>query len=363
MQKKIVRPQADFNNLLPIKYNWAYEMYLKACNDNWMPFDIPMQKDVSDFKLTLNEAERHVFVDTLSFLTTADVAALRNVECALIDKIHPPEMQMFLSRQGFDESVHMLSYAHAIQTIGLKEEEVYNKYKTVPAIGAKINALESHSEVIALLDNNLTDGDELQQFLQSYFFFAGIFEGSSFLAGFNPIFSLKRRNLMQGTAEQLQYIRRDEMENHVSFGLGVINSVMQEENVKLDKPSIDKMVEESYELEVDFIDHILRDPIVGYSKEQHLSQYKFFVNSRLRSVGLPAYFHSDAKQLSWLGEVVDVSKERNFFETRVIEYQVGANLNWGECSSGISSDWKEDKAADIPVGAVCNMEEGCDVCQ
>ena len=161
----------------------------------------------------------------------------------------------------------------------------------------------------------------------SYLFFAAVFEGTWFYNGFSPIFALQRRGLMRGTGEQLQYILRDEA-MHFSFGLKVVNQIVEEENITFDPKAVREMWDESEAAERAYADYILRDPILGYSAEYHSEQFRFVANRRARTVGLEEPFPGAKNVSPWLDEQATLRKEKNFFETRVIEYQTGAQLEW-----------------------------------
>ncbi len=365
--KRMVRQRKEINQLYPLKYAWAYDFYKKTVANLWFPEEINMVKDVSDYK-NLTPPQRHVFTNVLAYLTTADIGALRNVSTALMGKLTSPEIQMFLGGQTFNECVHSESYAHAIETIGLDQDYIYNRYAEVPAIGAKISMLTDRTKLICSKDDTLEDGQDLFDFIHEYFFFSAIFEGSSFMSSFNPIFSLKyTANLMGGTFEQLRFIRREEI-NHVTFGLRAIKQICSEENIQLNDRVCNDLFMESYDKEVDYINYILREPLMGYSIDDHLSQFRHYCNLRANFMGLSKPF-KDTRELSWLGEIIDSNKEQNFFEGTVSEYQVGAKLDYGQTSTMDQvSNWNKGESGgknfvSIEPGAVCDMSEGCESCQ
>jgi ribonucleoside-diphosphate reductase beta chain len=133
---------------------------------------------------------------------------------------------------------------------------------------------------------------------------------------------------MKGTAEQLQYIMRDEV-MHAAFGIRVVKQIIQEENVTLDPKEIRDMWDEAYEAEKSYAGYILRDPILGYSAETHLAQFQYIANRRANQLGLSEDpFPGAEAALPWLDEQANLRKEKNFFETRVTEYQTGGALTW-----------------------------------
>ncbi|MDQ7003122.1 MAG: ribonucleotide-diphosphate reductase subunit beta, partial [Ghiorsea sp.] len=197
----------------------------------------------------------------------------------------------------------------------------------VPAIHHKIQIANRRRNTVLRSDIDFTDRDELHNFVLSYLFFAAVFEGSWFYNGFSPIFSLQRRGLMKGTAEQLQYIMRDEV-MHAGFGIRVVRQIMREENLELDKDMVREMWLEAEEAELDYANFLLPEPILGYCAEDHINQFRFIANRRAKQLNMEQPFPNATNALPWLDEQANLKKEKNFFETRVTEYQTGGGLTW-----------------------------------
>ena len=326
--KRVINGHTDINQLAPFKYPWAWNFFLNANKNHWTPLDINMAQDVTDYRHKLTLEERHVYENVLSYLTTSDILAMRNIGLAVMEKMSAPELQIYQARQVYEESLHTWTYQHCIETIGLDQSEIYNRYRVVPEIHQKISVANRRLNSVLRSDIDLADRDELHNFVISYMFFAAVFEGCWFYNGFSPIFALQRRGLMKGTAEQLQYIMRDEV-MHAAFGIRVVKQIMQEEKLTLDPKVVRDMWDESYEAEKSYTSYILRDPILGYSAETHLGQFKYIANRRAVQLGLNEEpFPGAESTLPWLDEQANLRKEKNFFETRVTEYQTGGALNW-----------------------------------
>ena len=325
--KRVINGEADINQLAPFKYPWAWNYFLNANKNHWTPLDINMAQDVHDYRHKLTLEERHVYENVLSYLTTSDILAMRNIGLAVMEKMTAPELQIYQARQVYEESLHTWTYQHCIETIGLDQSEIYNRYRVVPEIYQKIKLANDRLNTVMRSDIDLRDPDELENFIMSYAFFAGIFEGSWFYNGFSPIFALQRRGLMKGTAEQLQYIMRDEV-MHASFGIRVCKQIMKEENVTLDPKKVQQMFEEADAAEETYAGYILRDPILGYSKEVHHGQFRYTANRRAKQLGFEEPFSGAEATLPWLDEQANMRKEKNFFETKVTEYQTGGGLKW-----------------------------------
>lgn len=325
--KRIVNGKADINQLAPFKYPWAWEFFLKANRNHWTPLEIGMSQDVHDYHHKLTGAERRVFENVLAYLTTSDILAMRNIGLAVMEKMSAPELQIYQARQVYEEALHTWTYQHCIESIGLDQQEVYNRYRVVPEIHGKIQLANRRLEKVLRSDFDLTDRANLHEFALSYFFFAVIFEGCWFYNGFTPIFALQRRGLMKGAAEQLQYIMRDEV-MHCAFGIRVIRELLKEEGLTLDPEALRTLWDEAEAAETAYASYILRDSILGYNAELHVQQFRFIANRRARQVGVVEPFPGAENVLPWLDEQANLRKEKNFFETRVTEYQTGGALAW-----------------------------------
>ena len=325
--KRVINGQADINQLAPFRYPWAWEYFLNANKNHWTPLDINMTQDVHDYNHKLTLEERHIYENVVAYLTTSDILAMRNIGLAVMEKMTAPELQIYQARQVFEEAMHTWTYQHCIETIGLDQGEIYNRYRVVPEINQKIQIANKRLSSVLRSDIDLTDQDELNNFVLAYTFFAGIFEGCWFYNGFSPIFALQRRGLMKGTAEQFQYIMRDEV-MHASFGIRVVKQIMAENKVTLDPKDIREMWDESEAAEIGYANYLLPDPILGYSAEDHIEQFRYIANRRAKQLHMEEPFPGAVCALPWLDEQANIRKEKNFFETRVTEYQTGGALNW-----------------------------------
>ena len=325
--KRIVNGKADINQLAPFKYPWAWEFFLKANRNHWTPLEISMAQDVHDYHHKLSPAERHVFENVLAYLTTSDILAMRNIGLAVMEKMSAPELQIYQARQVYEEALHTWTYQHCIESIGLDQQDIYNRYRVVPQIHGKIALAQRRLDSVMHADFDLKDRDNLHTFALSYFFFAVVFEGCWFYNGFTPIFALQRRGLMKGTAEQLQYIMRDEV-LHAGFGIRVVRELLAEEQLELDPQALRQLWDEAEAAEQAYAGYILQEPVLGYNADLHMQQFRFIANRRARQAGVAEPFPGAGNVLPWLDEQANLRKEKNFFETRVTEYQSGAALTW-----------------------------------
>lgn len=324
--KRVVGGMTDINQLAPFKYPWAWKYFLNANKNHWTPLDINMAQDVHDFHHRLNDAERHVYENVLAYLTTSDILAMRNIGLAVMEKMSAPELQIYQARQVYEEALHTWTYQHCIETLGLDQAEIYNRYRVVDAIHGKIRMANDRLRAVLRSDLDLGQRDALEEFLLAYVFFAAVFEGCWFYNGFSPVFALQRRGLMKGTAEQLQYIMRDEV-MHAGFGIRVCRQIMREEAIAPDPAAIAQMWQQAEAAETAYARFLLPRPILGYNAEDHVEQFRHVANRRARQLDFVEPFPGAGNRLPWLDEQANLRKEKNFFETRVTEYQSGG-LRW-----------------------------------
>ena len=330
--KRIINGQTDVNQLVPFKYKWAWEKYLATCANHWMPQEVNMQRDIELWKSAhgLTEDERRIVRRNLGFFTTADSLAANNIVLGTYRHITAPECRQFLLRQAFEEAIHTHAYQYIVESIGLDESEIFNAYHEVPSIHAKDAFLIPYIDAISnphFKTGTLADDQTL---LKSLIVFACLMEGLFFYVGFTQILSLGRQNKMVGAAEQYQYILRDES-MHCNFGIDLINTI------KLENPQLwtssfqDEIValfEQAVALEYAYAEDTMPRGVLGLNAGMFKGYLRFIANRRAVQIGLPALFPQEENPFPWMSEMIDLKKERNFFETRVIEYQTGGALSW-----------------------------------
>jgi ribonucleoside-diphosphate reductase beta chain len=327
--KRIILGEADVNQLAPFAYPWAWEDFLKAQDNHWTPKEVEMAPDVSCYHSNpeFDSASRHIFENVFAQLVTFDVLAARSIQTAIMEKITAPEVSQYLVRQSFEESVHVWTYQHILETVGIEQTEVYNRYRTVPEIYHKVKMTTERLSAITDPYLDLRQVKNLDMFLMSYMFFAAVFEGLFFYHGFTPIFSLQRRGLMTASGTQLQYIMRDES-LHYQFGIKVVNQIMLEQNYRPDPKAVQQMFEEAEDAEAAYAKYIMPKPVVGYSAEDHIEQFRFLANLRAKALGYLEPFPGAKCTTPWLDEQANLRKEKNFFEARVTEYRQSSSLKW-----------------------------------
>lgn len=324
-QKRIINGASGFE-VFPLKYNWAWDKYLAANANHWTPLSTPMNFDKQHWELSLNADQQHTFLNTFSYLSTADVAAMSNISVALMNKTTAPEIAQYYSRHCFEESLHTWTYRHCLDVMGIDPSDVFTRYTRIKEIGDKINLLQKHTKAIVDLSDLSTDSN-IETFLHSYFFFSLIFEGIFFYHGFTPIFSIGRQNKIPGACTQLQYIMRDES-MHVAFGSEVIRTIIAETGVQLRQDWCESLMLDALACEEPYAHYIMPKPLLGYNAEQHIEMFKFMSDRRMNQMRLKPMFNIAKCPTPWLDELATMNKEQNFFETHVTNYQVGGLQSW-----------------------------------
>jgi len=330
-QKRLINGSAvDVNQLMPLKYTWAWEHYLNGCANHWLPTEVPMARDIEQWRSQrLSQGERLVIMRNLGFFATAESLVGNNIVLAIFRQITNAECRQYLLRQAFEEAVHSHTFLYIVESLGLDEHEVFNMYHEIPAIARKDEFEMRLTE--AILDPAFSTETEegAQTFLKNLIGYYVIMEGIFFYSGFVMMLSFHRRNLMTGIGEQFQYILRDET-IHLNFGIDLINGI-KEENPHLWDTAfqhyIIDLIDEAVKLEIAYAQDCLPQGILGLNAAAFKDYVQYIADRRMERIGLPARYHSP-HPFPWMSETMDLSKEKNFFETRVTEYQSASALQW-----------------------------------
>jgi ribonucleoside-diphosphate reductase beta chain len=330
--KAMINCRADVNQLLPLKYQWAWEKYLSGCNNHWMPTEVSMQADIALWKSPkgLTDDERRSIKRNLGFFAASESLVANNIVLAIYRHLTNPECRQYLLRQAFEEAVHSHTFQYIVESLGLDEGELFNMYREVPSITEKAAWAIRYTQYLS--DPSFTTGSAAadRAFLRDLIAFYVVFEGMWFYTGFAQILSLGRRNKMVGIAEQYQYILRDES-IHLNFGIDVINQI-KNENPYLWSTSFQEevkgMLRSAAELEAAYGRDTMPNGFLGLSAGLCEQYMHFIANRRCSQIGLELVFAESENPFPWMSEAMDLKKEKNFFETRVIEYQNGGSLTW-----------------------------------
>ncbi|MBX2866675.1 ribonucleotide-diphosphate reductase subunit beta [Candidatus Kaiserbacteria bacterium] len=331
-QRRIINGgDADVMQLYPMRHTFAWDAYEAGNANHWLPTEISMQLDIEQWKSdsVLSDDERKAFETVLGFFTTADSIAANNVVLAIYKHITSPECRMYLLRQGYEEAIHTHAYQYIVESLGMDESKIFNMYREVEAIYEKDNMVLSLNE--GIFDPHFKTGtlENDQKFLENLIVFSLIMEGIFFYSSFAVMFGFQRQHKMTGSAEQIQYIMRDESQ-HLNFGINLINTI-KEEQPEVWTPGFQEhvidLVKRAVVLEYTFATEVFPRGIFGMNADGFKQYIEHIADRRLERIGLPKQYNVE-NPFPWMSEAVDLNKEKNFFETRVTEYKTGGQLSW-----------------------------------
>ena len=321
----------DPNKILPIKYKWARQHYKNGVNNNWIPEEVNMQKDFETWKdpKGLTDDERRLIMWNMGFFSTAESLTANNIVLTIYKQVTNPECRQYLLRQAYEEAIHTDTFIYCCHTFGLKPEEVYDAYEKIPSIHNKDQFVVDMTK--SLMDPGFTTDtlENKQKFVHDLVGYYVIMEGIFFYAGFVMMLSFMRQNKMVGIGEQFQFILRDESV-HLAFGTDLITTLIAENPDVWTKELQDKIVEnikQAVELESEYARDCLPRGILGLNADAVIQYVQYVADRRLERLSLPTQYNVE-NPFPWMSEIIDLKKEKNFFETRVTEYQSGGSLSW-----------------------------------
>ncbi len=331
-EKSMLNSRADLNQLVPIKYHWAWDKYLAGCANHWMPTEVSMTKDIELWRSPngLTEDERLMIKRNLGFFSSSESLVANNIIFSVYRHLSNPECRQYLLRQAFEEALHTHTFQYIVESLGLNQSEIFSMYTQIPSVHDKAAWAFQHTKE---MEDGAFNTDTLankRRFTRNLFALYVCMESLWFYTGFAQVLSLGRRNKMVGIAEQYQYIMRDESV-HFNFGIDAINQIRNENpglwNAEFEKEIL-KMLNEAIELEVDYAKDTMPNGILGLNSKTIESYLHFIANRRCKQLGIAEQFPGATNPMPWMSEVIDLKKEKNFFETRVTEYQSSGSLSW-----------------------------------
>ncbi|NRB21558.1 ribonucleotide-diphosphate reductase subunit beta [Candidatus Dependentiae bacterium] len=323
----------DPNKILPMRYMWARQHYKDGVANNWTPEEVSMQQDVEHWKSNdvLSANERRLILWNLGFFSTAESLTANNLILSVYQHVTNPECRQYILRQAYEEAVHTDTFIYCCDSLGLDPDEIYNMYETIPSIKEKDNFVVNLTK--SLMDPYFkTDTTEnIQQFIHDLIGYYVIMEGIFFYAGFAMMLALKRQGKMIGIGEQFEYIMRDES-IHLAFGCDLINTII-EENPEIwtedFKQKVVGLIKEAVILEQQYAHDACPQGMLAINAKQFSDYVEYIADRRLERINLPKVY-GKPNPFPWMSQATDLSKEKNFFETRVTEYQTAGSLEWGD---------------------------------
>ncbi|CAN5321037.1 ribonucleotide-diphosphate reductase subunit beta [soil metagenome] len=316
-------------NLLPLKYQWAYDLYRSMKANHWEPEDIPMQKDVEQWQSTteLSDSERWIIRMGIGYFSAAEGIVGDNVLHVVREAVTAPELKLVLGRHAHEENIHADSLLYMIASLGINPHECEAMFEQIETIRKKNEFVTGVSKALRR-DLDLTDPENKKLFARNIFLFGQCMEGTQFYGLFGMILSLYRQNKFPGIGQMFRYTLRDES-NHIEVFRNLFMDLV-EENQEIWTPEfreeLTDLMREAVALEKEFIADCLPISAVGLSAEEFNQYIDYIADRRLEGVGLKPINHGVKNPLPWLAEMMDIKKEQNFFEGRVTEYQKASAL-------------------------------------
>lgn len=323
--------QIDPNKILPMKYLWAREHYKNGIANNWTPEEISMQQDIEQWRSpdALTEKERRLILWNLGFFSTAESLTANNLVLAVYQHITNPECRQYILRQAYEEAVHTDTFIYCCDSLGLDPDEIFNMYNTIPSISEKDEFVIKLTQSIFEPGFNTQGTENVQKFLHDLIGFYVIMEGIFFYAGFAMMLALKRQGKMIGIGEQFEYIMRDES-IHLAFGCDLINTIKDENPevwTQAFQDEIVDLIKQAVVLETRYAFDACPEGLLGINAQQFCDYVEHVTDRRLERIGLPKLYFKE-NPFPWMSQATDLNKEKNFFETRVTEYQTAGSLDW-----------------------------------
>jgi len=278
----------------------------------------------------LTDDERRIVMRNLGFFSTADSLVANNLVLAVYRLITNPECRQYILRQAFEEAIHTHAYQYCIESLAMDEGEIFNMYHEIPSVAKKATWGLKYTRSISDPEFKTGTVETDKELLRNLIAYYCVLEGIFFYCGFTQILSMGRRNKMTGVAEQFQYILRDES-MHLNFGIDVINQIKIENPHLWDaemKEEATQMILQGTQLEIEYARDTMPRGVLGMNAAMMEDYLKFIANRRLSQIGLKEEYPGTTNPFPWMSEIMDLKKEKNFFETRVIEYQTGGALSW-----------------------------------
>jgi ribonucleoside-diphosphate reductase beta chain len=316
--KRVINGQQTmYFNLLPLKYQWAYELYRKMKANHWEPEDIPMGKDIEQWR------DQHL-------VSAAEGIVGDNIQHVTRELVTAPELKLVLGRHAHEENIHADSLLYMISSLGINPHECEAMFEDVPTIVRKNEFVVKNSRSLRR-DIDLTRSENKQLLAKNMFLFGQCMEGTQFYGLFGMILSLYRQNKFRGIGEMFRYTLRDES-NHIEVFRNLLMDLV-EENPEIwtleFKEELRDTMREAVQLEKDFIRDCLPVNAVGLAVDEFLTYIDYIADRRLEGCGLAPLNGAIKNPLPWLAEMMDIKKEQNFFEGRVTEYQKASALTDG----------------------------------
>jgi ribonucleoside-diphosphate reductase beta chain len=317
-------------NLLPLRYGWAYELYRTMKANHWEPEDVPMARDVEQWRgdgVILSDIDRWIVRMGIGYFSAAEGIVGDNVIHVVRELVTASELKLVLGRHAHEENIHADSLLYMISSLGIDPHECEAMFDGIPTIVAK-NAFVTGVSHALRRDLDMDDLDARRLLARNVFVFGQCMEGTQFYGLFGMILSLYRQGKLPGIGTMFRYTLRDES-NHIELFRRLLRELVSESPdlwTPAFREELRELMRDAVALERAFIADCLPVEAVGLSREDFCGYIDYIADRRLEGAGLEPLHGAVENPLPWLAELMDVRREQNFFEGRVTEYQKASAL-------------------------------------
>mgnify|MGYP001824720474 CR=1 FL=1 len=315
-------------NLVPLKYPWAWDIYTDMRSNHWEPEDIPMQKDVEQWRSDeINDVERWIIKMAIGYFSAAEGIVGDNIIHVIRDQVTAPELELVFRRHAHEENIHADSLVYMVSSLGLNPHECEAIFESVLTVREKTDFVVSNSRSLRR-DMDMSLAENKQALARNAFLFGQCMEGTQFYGLFGMVLSLYRQNKVPGIGQMFRYTLRDES-NHIELLRNLLLDLVNENpEIWTDdfKEELRQTMAEAIKLEKNFIRDCLPVTSVGLNIEDFHQYIDYIADRRLETCGLEPLRGNIKNPFPWLAEMIDIKKEQNFFEGRVTEYQKSTAL-------------------------------------
>lgn len=316
-------------NLLPLRYTWAYELYRTMKANHWEPEDVPMQRDVEQWRGTtaLTDVDRWIIRMGVGYFSAAEGIVGDNIIHVVRELVTASELKLVLGRHAHEENIHADSLLYMISSLGIDPHECEAMFDDIPTIVDKNRFVTGVSRELRR-DLDMTDPEHLRLLARNIFVFGQCMEGTQFYGLFGMILSLYRQGKLPGIGTMFRYTLRDES-NHIELFRRLLVELVAENPVIWTpefRAELRELMSEAVRLEKAFIADCLPTAGLGLSQDEFCAYIDHIADRRLEGLGLEPLLPGVPNPLPWLAELMDIRKEQNFFEGRVTEYQKASSL-------------------------------------
>jgi len=310
--------------LRPMRYPRFYEMYRAAIKNTWTVEEIDFQIDLGHLRQRMSPAERHLIERLVAFFATGDSIVANNLVVSLYRHINAPEARMYLSRQLYEEALHIQFYLTLLDNYvpdPVRRAQAFTAVESIPSIRRKARFCQRWTDEMLALERIGSEADK-RRFLLNLTCFASCIEGLFFFGAFAYVYFLRSRGMLPGLAAGTNWVFRDESA-HMAFAFAVLETVRSEEPHLFDETwagEVRAMIEEAVECESQFADDVLSGGVVGLTRAEMRQYLEYVADQRLAMLKLPARYR--VRNPFPFMELQDVQELTNFFERRVSAYQV-----------------------------------------